>query len=118
MPGNSSSFRQGDIVVALVLFSEQIGVKRRPALVISNSEYNEKSDDLVLLKITSKGNKTDFDVPLTQSDLLEGTLKVESLVMCDNPVTAYKQIIEEKIAAVNQKKLREVKQKIKKLYGL
>ncbi len=115
---SSLSFNQGDIVVAHILFSEQIGVKKRPALVISNSEYNKKSDDLVLLKITSRGKRTDFDVPLVQSDLADGILKVESQVMVDNPVTAYKKIIEEKIAAVNQNKLEEVKQKIKKLYDL
>lgn len=118
MQKSSSSFKQGDIVVAQILFSEQIGVKRRPALVISNSDYNKKSDDLILLKITSRGKRTDFDVLLTQRDLAEGTLKVESQIMVDNPVTAYKKIISEKIATVNQKKLKEVKQKIKKLYGL
>lgn len=118
MQKNSLNFEQGDIVVALLLFSEQIGVKRRPALVISNSKFNKKSDDLILLKITSKGHKTDYDVPLNPKDIEEGKLKTESQIMVDNPVTTYKQLIDSKIGKISNQKLNEVKQKIKELYEL
>ena len=115
---SSLCFEQGDIVVANLIFSEQIGAKRRPALVISNSKFNKGSDDLILLKITSKEGKTKYDVLLTPKDLEEGQLKTESQIMVDNPVTTYKKLIESKIAKVSDQKLREVKQKIKELYEL
>lgn len=54
---NSLSFEQGDIVIAQLLFSEQIGLKIRPALVISNTKYNKENDGIILLKITSAGKK-------------------------------------------------------------
>ena len=54
---NSLSFEQGDIVIAQLLFSEQIGLKIRPALVISNTKYNKENDGIILLKITSDGKK-------------------------------------------------------------
>ncbi|MFA6320113.1 MAG: type II toxin-antitoxin system PemK/MazF family toxin [archaeon] len=54
---NSLSFEQGDIVIAQLLFSEQIGLKIRPVLVISNTKYNKENDGIILLKITSAGKK-------------------------------------------------------------
>ncbi len=115
---NSSNFEQGDLVVANLIFSEQIGAKRRPALVISNSKFNRESDDLILLKITSQGSKTKYDVLLTSKDLEKGRLKTESHIMVDNPVTTYKKLIETKIGKISKQKLKEVKGKIKELYEL
>jgi len=115
---NSLNFEQGELVVAFLLFSEQIGAKKRPALVISNTSYNKKSEDIILLKITSQAKKTDYDIPLNQEDLAEGKLKVESQVMVDNPVTTYKGLIESKIGRISNQKLLEVKKKIKELYNL
>jgi len=115
---NSLNFEQGDIVVAHLLFSEQAGVKIRPALVVSNSKFNKESEDLILLKITSRGIKTNFDVSLTSKDLEKGNLKKESQIMVDNPVTTYNKLIESKIGKISGKKLKEVKQKIRELYGL
>ena len=115
---NSLNFEQGDLVVADLMFSEQIGVKRRPALVVSNSKFNRESDDLILLKITSRGSKTRYDVLLTSKDLEKGQLKSKSQIMVDNPVTVYKKLIESKIGKISSQKLKEVKQKIKELYEL
>ena len=115
---NSLIFEPGDIVIANLLFSEQIGAKTRPALVVSNSAYNQKSEDIILLKITSHGNKTYFDVPLSPHDLVEGYLKMESQIMVDNPVTTYKKLILQKTGKISKQKLLEVKQKLKELYEL
>lgn len=115
---NSSSFEQGEIVVAQILYSEQIGIKTRPALVISNGDFNKKSDDLILLKITSKSKRTEYDIKLTNKDIGEGELKTESQIMIDNPVTTYKGMIQNKIGKISKQKLKEVKQKIKELYAL
>jgi len=115
---NSLSFEQGEIVVAQILFSEQIGIKTRPALVISNNKFNKKSEDLILLKITSNSKKTEYDIKLTNNDIEEGELKTESQIMIDNPVTTYKGMIKNKIGKISNQKLKEVKQKIKKLYNL
>ena len=115
---SSLNFNPGDIVVATILFSEQVGAKKRLALVLSNAEYNKKSDDIILLKITSKGKKNKYYVELTQKDLEEGKIKVESQIMADNPVTTYKQLVESKVGRITKQKLKEVKQKTKELYLL
>ena len=118
MPRTYSSFEQGSIVVADVLFSEQVGVKRRPVLVISNSLFNKNSDDIIVLKITSAGKKTKFDVVLNDEDLEKGTLKTKSFIMVDFPVAIHKSMISQTIGKISKQKLLEVKQKTKALYQI
>jgi mRNA interferase MazF len=118
MQTTSLSFEQGDIVVADILFSEQIGVKKRPVLVISNQKFNQSSDDLIVLKITSADKRTHFDVPLSNADLVHGTMKVDSSIMVDFPVTVQKNLITQTIGRISKEKVAEVKKKIKKLYHL
>ena len=84
---NSSNFEQGNIVIAQILFSEQIGLKTRPALVMSNTKYNKNSEDIILLKITSQSKKTKFDIELNNKDLEKGELTKTSMIMADNPIT-------------------------------
>jgi mRNA interferase MazF len=111
-----SNFNQGDIVVADVMFSEQIGTKRRPALVISNTRYNSQTDDLVLLKISSSDAIQEYDAVLTNNDMLDGELQKDSKVMTDNPVTLYRELIRQKIGSISKTKLSEIKQKIREFY--
>lgn len=115
---NSLNFEQGDIVVAEILYSEQIGLKTRPALIISNTKYNKKSEDIILLKITSQLKKTNYDIGLSNNDLESGQLTKSSMIMIDNPVTTYKEMIRRKIGKITKKKLSEVKEKLSELYEL
>jgi mRNA interferase MazF len=115
---NSLNFEQGEIVVAQILYSERVGIKTRPALVISNTKYNKNSEDIILLKITSKSKQTQYDIGLTNKDLEKGELTKESMIMADNPVTTYKEMITTKIGKISKEKLKEVKQKVVELYAL
>ena len=115
--GTCLNFKPGDIIVANVLFSSQVGAKLRPALVISNEKYNKSSWDLIVLKITSKGKDYAFDVNIKQSDLKQGTLKKESTIQADFPVVIEKDAAK-KIAEVKPEVMSKVKKKIKTLLKL
>lgn len=118
MQKNSSSFEQGEIVIADILYSQQVGFKRRPVLVISSSDYNKHSEDLIVLSVSSTPAKTKHDVKLTNKDLVEGELRIESKILVDFPTTIEKTLITQKIGKITNQKLKEVKQKIKELYEL
>ncbi len=115
---NSSGIEQGDLVVADILFAEQTGSKRRLAVAISSTEFNQKSEDIVVLKVTSQQHGKPFEIPLTNEHTIKKMLKKNSIVTVGFPVTLAK----EKIAAVPDKlkkeKLLEIKQAMKKLYEL
>jgi len=118
MQKNSSSFEQGNIIVANILYSQQVGFKRRPVLVISNSKYNQQSEDLIVLSVSSTPAKAKYDVKLTNKDLDEGELRVESKILTDFPTTIEKNLISQKLGKISNQKLKEVKQKMRQLYGL
>ncbi|MEK6958838.1 MAG: type II toxin-antitoxin system PemK/MazF family toxin [archaeon] len=114
-----SSFEQGDIVVAPIPFSNLIKVKLRPALVMSPKGRNQSSEDLIVLKITSKGKDYPFDVSLKEkNDLSEGTLEQESVIQADFPVVIEKISVKQTIGKISKQKLAEVKKKMVELYEL
>lgn len=115
---NLSNIEQGVLVVADVLFAEQIGVKRRLALVISNTSFNKKSEDVIILKVTSNFGNTNYDISLTNDQTLNKQLKKESAIMVDFPMTISKQNIYFIPDKINLNKLIEVKKKLIELYEL
>ncbi len=44
---------QGDILLIPIPFSDLTSSKRRPVLILSNSLYNQKTEDLVVAAVTS-----------------------------------------------------------------
>jgi len=113
---NYSSFEQGDIVVANIAYSDFSEIKRRPVLVISSTEFNSNSGNIIALNISSSKIKSKYDSALFNKDLTEGELLLESKIMADFPTTLSKNLVSQKIAKVSEKKLEEVKEKIRELY--
>ena len=72
MPKTSSKYRQGDIVVLELPFTDLLGSKLRPVLVLNSIDLG---NDIIVAKITGSPGK--HRVPITQSDLVVGRLKKE-----------------------------------------
>ena len=73
-----SKLKQGDIV--LVSFDPTIGHEQagyRPALVVSNSDFNNASNLVLVCPITNTNRRKPMDI------LLEGT-KTTGYVLCEN----------------------------------
>ncbi len=49
-----TSFSRGDVVLVPFPFAELDGRKQRPALVVSNDEYNRRDGAVIVAQITSK----------------------------------------------------------------
>ncbi len=47
----------GDIILVPFPFTDQTGTKKRPAVIVSSSQYNSSRQDLVLMAITSQIKK-------------------------------------------------------------
>ena len=100
MQKNSSIFEQGDIVIANIVYSQQFGFKRRPVLVISNTDYNQTSADLIVVSISSTQPKSKYDLKLGNNDLTEGELRTDSKIIVDFPTTIEKALILQKIGKI------------------
>ena len=109
---NYSNFKQGTIVLTDVRFTDLDKKKSRPALIMSNNNYNAKSSDMILFKITSRKKHWLFDVPLTQKNLIKGKLHKESVIKADFPIVINRTRIKGKIAKVDKKIIKEVTKKL------
>ena len=104
-------YKQGDILLIPIPFSDLTSNKKRPVLVISNNLYNSKADDIVVAAITSNVKIKEYTVLFTEKDLQEGDLEVDSCIRADKIYSLSQDIIR-KFGAVNSEIMEAVKRKI------
>lgn len=109
-------YKQGDILLIPIPFSDLTSSKKRPVLVLSNSDYNSKTEDIVVAAITSNLETKDYTVELTSNDLEEGELKVKSCIRIDKLYTLSQYIVVKKFGSVNANILNKVKHEVNKLF--
>ncbi len=51
---NPADFIPGDVILLSYPFGQGAGVRKRPALVVSTSEFNQETGELVVAQITSR----------------------------------------------------------------
>jgi len=62
-------YKQGDIVLIPIPFTDLTSQKRRPVIVISNNRYNQKTGDIIVAAMTSNPAETDYSFTISSSDL-------------------------------------------------
>ena len=107
--------KQGDIILIPIPFTDLSSSKRRPVLVLSNNDYNSKTDDIVVAAITSNILLKDYSINITTDDLVDGNLKVDSCIRADKIYTLSQNIVIKRFGTVNEDVIEEVKSKISEL---
>ncbi len=108
---------QGSVVLVNLSYSNQHQSKLRPALVISNSENNRVSRDIIVMKITK--SKPDFwGVSISHEDLEKDALAYSSFVQIDAIYSLEKSIIVDVIDRIKPEKIQEIKIQISDLFGI
>ncbi|MEH7436731.1 type II toxin-antitoxin system PemK/MazF family toxin, partial [Neobacillus drentensis] len=108
-------YSQCDIVLIPVPFSDLSSKNQRPVLIISNNHYNNLTEDIVVVAITSQLKDLDYSVILDTEDLTEGELKVTSAIRADKVYSLSKNLIAKKFGHVKQEVLENVRLKINAL---
>lgn len=93
---------QQDVVWVSVPFSDFTENKIRPALVISNNEYNRRNQDLIICAITSK-LKGDYGIQIDNNDLSFGNLPMKSQIRADKIMHIEKTLVVGSFAKLNDK---------------
>ncbi len=101
-------FIKGDVVVIPFPYSDLTNSKKRPALVLAESSYN----DIILCQITSQTTKDAFAIGLSEKDFSEGELIKISNIRPNKLFTADSGIVLYKIGSLKSQKLDEVIDKI------
>jgi mRNA interferase MazF len=103
---------QGDIVLIPIPFSDLTSQKRRPVLILSNNDYNQRYQDVIVVAITSNVVDREYQVIITNEEMAEGELKVTSAVRADKIYTLSQSIIVKKFGKVQSTVLLNVKKQI------
>ena len=109
------TYKQGEILLIPLPFTDLSSQKKRPVLVLSNNDYNQAADDVIVAAITSNVDTKPYIVPLTNSDLSLGELKVNSCIRADKIYTLSQSIIIKRFGKVKVGILNAVKERIDNL---
>ena len=93
-------FEQGKIVLANIPFTNLKEIKKRPALVISNEEYNSTSEDIIVLAITSNQKERNHTIFIDNDSLTSGSLEKDSRIKADHVIKISKSIIIKELGKV------------------
>jgi len=118
MPKKSLTFNSGDIVLIEFPFSDYSGLKIRPVLVLSNSDFNNNQNDIIVCKITSSNFNDKYQIVISNQDLENGNLKLErSWIGTNYILTIDKSLVSRKIAKLSKNKFEEVQNSIKSIFS-
>ncbi len=101
--------KQREIILINFPFSDLTGTKVRPALVISNDNYNQTNLDAVVLAITSNLSLNSYKIIIESQDLERGSLPVKSAIRVDKPFS----ILQSKVLKIQAKVTPEILQEVK-----
>lgn len=110
------NFSQGDVVLVHFVFSDQSGVKRRPALVLSVPPYHRKRREAIVAAVTSNVDRVLFgDHKLKdwrQSGLLYPSVATGVVR------TTKQNMIDRKLGAVSEDDVQAVRQRLREVFDL
>lgn len=108
--------QQKEIVLLPYPFSDLEGTKVRPAIIVSNNVFNRKSNDCIMVPLTTVIKDEPYSVVITQEDLSLGKLLKPSRVRADKIFTVEKDLIMMKIGTVTDGAFKKIKEEINKVF--
>ena len=106
-------YKQGEIVLIPVPFSDLSHTKKRPVLVVSNTAHNLASPDMIVVAITS--NLVQNGIVIESDDLTAGVLPKKSVIRCDKIYTLEQNIVEKQFGVISSDILAKV---VSEIYAL
>jgi mRNA interferase MazF len=107
---------QKELVLLPYPFSNLEETKFRPALVVSNDLFNKKSEDCIMVPLTSVLKEEPCSVIVTQNDLVAGKLIKPSRIKVDKIFAVKKNLVARKIGRINNKVFERVKTEIVRMF--
>ncbi len=109
-------FQQKELVLLPYPFSNQEGSKVRPAIIVSNDNFNKRCEDCVMIPLTTVIKDEPFSLIINQDCLESGKLLKQSRVRIDKLFTIKKSLIMMKIGKINDKTLEKIKSEINNVF--
>lgn len=92
--------RQKEIVLVPFPYTDLTSSKVRPAIIISNNNYNSKSQDMVVVPITTNIKNLEENIIINNKDLEKGILYYESEIRVDKINSIKQDLVKMKIGII------------------
>src|SRR3990172_1443288 len=100
---------QLSVVLARYPFTNQIDYKIRPAVIISNPEFNRTHQYFLVCPITSKSSNQAFELKISESDF-NGKLEQNSFIRTDTISSMEKELFLKELGKITPKLFSKLKQ--------
>lgn len=107
--------RHGDIVLIPVPFTDLSSQKRRPVVIISNDVYQQQTQDIVVVAMTSNIRPTEYGFVITTEDLVEGILNRPSQIRVDKIYALAQSIVVKTFGRVSDKTILRIHHNLQNL---
>jgi len=95
-------YKQRDVLLLPVPFTDLSSQKVRPVIVLSRDTYNETHEDIVIVGVTSQPYSREYEVTLDPDHMESGRLPRQSFVRIDKIYTLSQDIVRKHYGAVNE----------------
>ncbi|MFH1505920.1 MAG: type II toxin-antitoxin system PemK/MazF family toxin [archaeon] len=112
---SGTSFEQREIVLTPFPFSDLSNIKQRPVLILSNNEYNYKTEDLLVCGLTSTLKDTEYSVLIDNKNLEAGMIPLKSRIKVDKIFTLEQSLFKKKLGKLDKETFEKVKEELMKL---
>ena len=109
-------FKQKELVLLPYPFTDQEGSKVRPAIIISNDNFNKKCQDCVMIPLTTVIKDEPYSILINQEDLSSGKLLKLSRIRTDKIFSVKKDLVTMKIGVIRENILEKVKKEIQSMF--
>ena len=110
-----TNIEQRSIVLIPFPYSDLSGAKKRPALVISSTDFNNKNEDVICCLITSNIEDMQHSIKITNNEMESGFLEFESKIKPYRIFTVNKKLIYKILGKLNLSKSKLVIDEINKI---
>ncbi len=114
---SGTTYKQGEIVLIPFPFTDLSTKKKRPVLVLSNDEYNKRTEDFIVCGITSNIKDSEFSVLIESKDLESGYLPKPSRIKIDKIFTLEQSLVIKKFARLKSDTMVKLKQELSQLFS-
>ena len=113
---SGTQFEFGEVALVPFPFTDLSQTKKRPVLIISNSDYTSASEDVVCCAITSNIVNTSYSILLETKDMIRGSIPLTSRIKCAKIFTLEKSLFIKKMGKVNPGIASQVKESLARLF--
>jgi mRNA interferase MazF len=109
---------QRNICLIPIPFSDLSSSKKRPVLIISNSFYNSKYEDVLVMAITSNLANKEYCISINTEDIESGVLLHESIVRADKIYSIKQELIIKTFGKLKLNKFNKILEELSKLISI